>query len=161
MDFSCYRNFPRMDHVISLKRNVLSAARLSEVGVPVILDVLTHSDIDRERMYDWGEVNGLQWFHMNYQTYKNVGYMNGIIIQRCDRLFERLPNARLIITGVADMSRVETLIKRYIGRISLVNSSAYMNTIYYRRHVDNGIWVKENRPLGELWATTLKMYDRL
>lgn len=162
VNYSCFANHPRMEHVLSLKRNLLAAQRLAEAGIPVIMDLMWHTELDFDRLVDWALENKMRWYNINCQTMKKASWAMDLIFKYADRLFEHVPDARLLINGILDIGRVEALVARYGERIALANFGAFMHTVYHR-HYDIGQrkWVRIDKPLSDIWKINLGMYEGL
>lgn len=161
VDFSCFGNYPRMEHLICMKRNIITAGRLAAVGIPVILDVMTYSDDDYERFLSWGKDNGLIWYNLNYQMTKKVPWVLDLICEKCDKLFAMIPEAKIIITGIGDAERVGILLRRYPGKISISTSNLLMHSQYRRVYsIVDHVWIKQAITPEEAFRRNLAIFNK-
>jgi hypothetical protein len=161
VNYSCFSNHPRMEHIINMKRNLLSAQRMAEVGIPVIMDLMWHSELDFDRLVQWGMRQNMRWYNMNCQTLKKASWALKLVMRYADRLFDTAGDVRLLINGILAEDRIKTLAERYgKQRISLCNFGAFMHTSYHRYFDHNtNTWLRSDAPLSELWAKTLSLYN--
>jgi len=161
VNYSCFSNHPRMEHILNLKRNLLTAQRMADAGIPVIMDLMWHSEIDFDRLVDWGISQNMHWYNMNCQTMKKASWAVKLITKYADKLFDRAGDVRLLINGVLAEDRIKVLVNRYgKKRISLCNFGAFMHTSYHRYYdIGTRKWIRSDSPLSELWKQTLDLYN--
>lgn len=157
IEFSCYADAPRMDHLINMKRNIISAHELGRRGVPVVLDAMGRNLNDIRRMVQWGRKYGIKWFVLNFQHMIAVPWLLDMVRERTELVLELGGN--VIISGFADLNVVGSLTDRYGSRISITNTRVSMSTNYYRKFVNNQ-WQKITEPHSqtELFEHNLKTY---
>jgi len=162
VDYSCFLNYPRMDHLMSMKRNIITANRLAEHGIPVILDVMIYSDEDLERFVLWGKSQGMIWYNLNFQRTKKVPWVIDIISKRCDRIFELVPDAKIMLTGIGDAERAEIFLKKYPGKIVLSTSNLLMHSQYKRVYskLENR-WIQLPVTPKEAFERNLDIYKKV
>ena len=162
VNYSCFSNHPRMEHALSLKRNILTAQRMAKVGIPVIMDLMWHSEIDFDRLVDWGIDNGMKWYNINCQTMKKASWALDVVFKSADRLFSKDPNARLLISGIIEPGRIKAIVERYGNKIALSNFGAFMHTSYHRYYdIEKKKWIRVEKPLPELWKQNIDMYEAM
>jgi len=161
INYSCFSNHPRMEHVINLKRNLLSAQRMSKAGIPIILDLMWHSEMDFNRLVNWGISQKMKWYNINCQTMKKASWAVQLVMKYADRLFDMAGDVKLLINGILNEDRVRALVARYgKRRISLANFGAYMHTSYHRYYEPTTReWIRSDDPLSSLWQQTLGLYN--
>ena len=155
IEFSCFADAPRMEHMINIKRNIISAHELSHRGVPMILDAIVRTDLDLKRTLDWGKSQGIQWYLLNFQRTRNVPWMLKLISERLEKVFEA--GGKAIVSGIANPSMIKKLINKYRGRMSITNTIVSMKTNYYQE-LNNGQWQKSNMSGDELFQYNLINY---
>jgi hypothetical protein len=162
VDYSCFLNYPRLDHLTNIKRNVLSAQRLALGGTPVVLDVMIYNMHDLERLVAWGAREGFQWYHLNFQKTYKVPWMKDIITQRCDRILELVPQAKFIISGIGDVERILFFTSRYPGRVALSSANVSIHSNCGRIYDPNSEqWIKSLLGHQQLFQTNLKHFASL
>lgn len=159
VNYSCFSNQPRMEHVINMKRNVLSASYLANVGIPVIQDLMWHLDEDLFRLVLWGKQNNIKVYSMNFQTARRGEWVANLIKSSLAKVFSVQPDARVIINGVANKARIVAVNSEYSGRISISNMSAFIKSMACLQYDEkSNAWLKTNMTKQECWHETLKMY---
>lgn len=161
VNYSCFANQPRMEHVINVKRNILSAQALSQAGIPVILDLMWHSDIDFMRLMKWGVENKINWFAMNFQTLRKGQWAEDLILSSLDKVFKVKPDAKVIANGISSEKRIKAVVKRFGNKVIISNFGAFLKAksgMLYNEQ--EGKWVKTGLTKSELWKQTLNMYMR-
>lgn len=161
VNYSCFSNHPRMEHILNIKRNLLTAQRLAEAGIPVIMDLMWHSELDFDRLVSWGMKQGMKWYNINCQTMKKASWTIKLISKYADKLFDTAGDVKLLINGILEQSRVKKLVKRYgKQRISLCNFGVFMHTSYHRYYdLKQNKWIKVPTPLPDLWRQNLDLYQ--
>lgn len=161
LDFSCFGNYPRMEHLMCMKRNIMTASKLAAAGIPVILDIMTYCDEDYDRFLAWGKDQGIVWYNLNYQMTKKVPWVLELIYDKCDKLFAAVPNAKVIITGIGDAERIGILLNKYPGRISVSTSNVLMHSQYKRVYsVTDHVWIKQAVTPEEAFRRNLEIFNR-
>lgn len=162
VDYSCFLDYPRLDHITNIKRNALTAQQLALAGIPVILDVMIANMFDLERVIRWGIAQNFKWYHMNFQKTFKIDWMTDIIVERCDKIFTLAPEAHIILSGIGDEERIRFFLAKYPHRIVLSSSnvSIYSNRgwIYNEKTLQ---WEKSYSPKQELFAKNLDVFRRV
>jgi hypothetical protein len=133
IEYSCFADAPRMDHMI----NIISAHELSQRGVPIILDAIVRTDMDLDRIWEWGKRQYMFWYLLNFQRTKAVGWVTELISHRVERILEA--GGKAIISGSASPIMIKELMGRYRGHIAFTNTVVSMKTNYYRE-LNHGHW---------------------
>jgi len=127
INYSIYRNFPRLDQMIAMRRRMLSLKLFQERGWNVVPDMGAIRDIDIERWGDWVLREKCDTVFMTVQTVR--GNMNKpeykIKFGVLQKLREKVgPDVRFLIQGVS--TRRMSLFVQSLGKVSLVNSAAWV-----------------------------------
>jgi hypothetical protein len=159
VNYSCFSNQPRMEHVINIKRNIITAQQLSKVGVPVILDLMFHSDMDRDRLLVWGRDNGVKWYSMNCQTLKKAHWAVDLISTTVDEVLVAHPGAKVLLNGPFDRKRVTTLAKRFGDNIRVSNCAFMKISMGLGYDARSNKWLASDDPKESLWRKTIDLYQ--
>lgn len=155
IEYSCFADAPRMDHVINIKRNIISAHELSKRGVPIILDAIVRTDMDLDRILTWGREQNVSWYLLNFQRTKAVSWVTKLISHRIERILAK--GGKAIVSGIANPSMIKELIGRYRGHIAFTNTVVSMKTNYYRE-LNQGHWQQSRLTGKELFQHNLYQY---
>lgn len=158
VEFSCFADSPRMEHMLNIKRNIISAHELSHRGVPIILDAIVRTDLDLKRTLNWGKRQDVKWYLLNFQRTKTVPWMLKLISSRLEQVFEA--GGKAIVNGIANPGMIKALMKKYRGKVSISNTVVSMKTNYYRE-LNNGQWQKSTLSGAELFQHNLTSYCKL
>jgi phosphoribosyl-AMP cyclohydrolase len=155
VEFSCFADAPRMEHLLNIKRNIISAHELSHRGVPIILDAIVRTKLDLKRTLEWGSQQGLCWYLLNFQRTKNVPWMMDLISERLEQVFEA--GGKAIVSGIANTEMISKIMDKYRGRVSITNTIVSMKTNYYQEF--NGrCWQKSKIHGADLLKHNLAAY---
>jgi hypothetical protein len=160
VNYSCFANHPRMEHIINIKRNILTAERLSAAGIPVVLDIMWHSESDFDRLLAWGVEHGTKWYGINCQTLKKASWTLPLIYKYANKVLTADPNARIIINGIINYDRVVGIVKEFGNRVHICNFGAFLNVAHHNGYsIDNKKWLHSDKPLPDLWQETIQAYE--
>ena len=157
MEFSCFSDTPRMEHLINIKRNIISAHEFSHRGVPMILDAMGKDKMDLARLVHWGVKNAVKWYVLNCQGTKKVPWVMKWLRERIDLILSSHRRNKVLVSGIADIERIRHLVDAYGKRISLTNTVVSMKSNYFNEFTGKG-WVKSNKPNEERFAFNLRKY---
>jgi hypothetical protein len=162
VNYSCFGNQPRMEHVLNVKRSILSAESLSKVGIPVIMDLMWHSDVDFDRLLAWGLSRNVQWYSMNFQTLRKGNWALPLIIELLEKVFMSNPNAKVIANGISDEKRIKAIWSKFGDKVVVSNFSAFVKSAQTGLVYDEKCkkWVKTGQDKVECWKKTVDMYTR-
>lgn len=155
VEFSCFADAPRMEHLLNIKRNIISAHELSHRGMPIILDAIVRTKLDLKRTLEWGRRQGVCWYLLNFQRTKNVPWMMDLISERLEQVFEA--GGKAIISGIANTEMISKIMDKYRGRVSVTNTIVSMKTNYYQQF-NAGCWQKSNMHGAALLKHNLTAY---
>ncbi len=159
VNYSCFANQPRMEHVLNVKRNILSAQALAQAGIPVILDLMWHSDVDLERLLSWGDANKISWYSLNFQTLRKGNWAKELILSSLAKVFKIVPNARIIANGISEESRIKEVVATFGDKVSISNFGAFMKACSGLIYDESaGKWVKSSRTKAECWNHVSQTY---
>lgn len=158
VEFSCFADAPRMEHMINIKRNIISAHELSHRGVPMILDAIVRTELDLARTLEWGRKHNILWFVLNFQRTKAVSWLMQLISDRIEQVINA--GGKAIISGIANPAMIKTLMKKYRGNISITNTVVSMKTNYYKEF-NRGHWQASNLKGAELFQHNIENYCKI
>ena len=127
INYSVYRNYPRLDQLLAMRRRMLSLKLFQERGLNVLPDMGAIRNIDVERWGDWVRRENCKTVFMTFQTVKgnmkttNFKIKFGVL----QRLREKVgPDVRFVIQGVST-KRMCFFISQ-LGKVSFANSAAWV-----------------------------------
>jgi hypothetical protein len=127
INYSIYRNFPRLDQLLAMRRRMLSLKMFQDRGLNVIPDMGAIRDIDVNRWGDWVLRENCNTVFMTVQTVKGKMQKAEYKIKFgvLQKLREKIgPNVRFLIQGVS--ARRMPLFISELGKVSFVNSAAWV-----------------------------------
>lgn len=147
-----------MEHLINLKRNVITAHEFSKRGIPVILDVPLRRQGLRH-MVQWGAQNKVKWYMMNFQGVNDHEWLKDIIRDRLEIVFSA--GGKVILCGLGKISMMRFLMDNYKGNIAITNTTVSSRTCYYWELRD-GEWRPHSKLSQKaLFENNLKEYCEL
>lgn len=156
VEFSCFADAPRMDHLINIKRNIISAHEISLRNIPIILDATIRTDKDLDRMLEWSNKFNVAWYVLNFQRTKPVPWLIDLIKNRINRIIAKNGN-NVIVSGLGDIDQMRDLRQKYGSRVVFTNTVVSMKTNFYRELKHNK-WIKSAMLQDELFAHNLTTY---
>jgi len=159
-NFSMYGNFPRAEHLINFRRNLLIARDMIDAGVPAVPNLYWYRLEDLRRYEElWSQVTAPAAVAVNLQTFRGGREWDTMAVPGLAYLAGGLPaDTELIVTGTSRPSRIRQL-KRLFPRLTLV---AQNPTIYARKHAVMTAAGRRDRPdatVGECFAENVRFYD--
>jgi len=127
INYSAYRNFPRLSQLMSMRRRMLSLKAFQDRGLRVIPDVGPIRGVDADRWADWVLREKCPAVFFTAQTLKGRDWKIEYHIQfdPLVRLRERLgPDVRFLIQGVS--ARRMSFFESHLGKVSFVNHAAWV-----------------------------------
>lgn len=127
INYSVYRNYPRLDQLLAMRRRMLSLKLFQERGLQVLPDMGAIRDIDVKRWGDWVLRENCKTVFMTFQTVKgnmktaNFKIKFGVLQQLREKVG---PDVRFVIQGVS-AKRMYFFISQ-LGKVSIVNSAAWV-----------------------------------
>jgi hypothetical protein len=127
INYSVYRNFPRLDQLIAMKRRMRSLKLFQDRGINVVPDIGAIRPIDVDRWGDWVLNEGCSAVFMTVQTLrgrkKNPLYE--IKFDMLLQLRERLgKDVRFLVQGVS--ARRMPYFRAQLGKASFINHAAWV-----------------------------------
>lgn len=156
IEFSCFADFPRMEHHINIKRNLISAHELSHRGLPIIIDAAHKTQEDLIRVLEWGTKNKIKWYVLNYQRTRDVPWLEKMLKQKIKTILQY--DGKVILSGIASPRLVANLMKDFQGHLAITNTVVSMKTNYYKEFTGTS-WQPSNKKHRELMQYNLKQYQ--
>jgi hypothetical protein len=127
INYSVYRNFPRLDQLMAMRRRMLTLKLFQERGLKVIPDIGAIRDVDVDRWGDWIIRENCDTIFMTVQTVK--GKMTkpeykikfGMLLKLREKLGS---DVRFLIQGVS-AKRMPFFLSQ-LGKVSFVNHAAWV-----------------------------------
>jgi hypothetical protein len=157
-NFSMYGNFPRAEHLLNFRRNLLMARDLIDAGVPAVPNLYWYRLEDLERYEELLVQVTPAAVAINLQTFRTDRAWDEMAIPGLVYLASGFPTeTTLIVTGTSRASRLGQL-KGLFPSLVLVSQNA---TIYARKHAVMTRAGRQARPattVGECFSETVRFY---
>ena len=157
-NFSMYGNFPRAEHLINFRRNLLIARDMIDAGIPAVPNLYWFRLEDLERYEELLVQVTPAAVAVNLQTFRTDRDWDTMAIPGLTYLASGFPTeTTLIVTGTSRASRIGQL-RSLFPDVVLV---AQNPTIYARKHAVMTTRGREARPeatVGECFAETVRFY---
>lgn len=136
-NYSISRNEPRLEHLVSLKRSLLTFERLQAAGVPAIPHVYWYSTPDLRRWAAWLSQNPVEMVAINLQTAKpETTWLR--LLRGVEWIADNFPGRlRYLIIGPCTWSRMRA-IQQLLPRVTFSNKDAYVLATKRRRKTWDG-----------------------
>jgi hypothetical protein len=112
LNFSIYLDRPRMEHLVNIKHTWLTVQRIQETSslIPILhLQWVTPQDL--ERQLDFAYAQGFHTLMLNLQMIRRQGW--DTVATWIPAIQEKVPDLRLLITGVAGLKRMARLAQAF------------------------------------------------
>ena len=134
INYSVYRNFPRLDQLLAMRRRMLSLKIFQDRGLKVVPDIGAIRDVDAERYGDWVLREGCDTVFTTVQTLR--GRMTKaeyrIKLGTLLRFRECVgPRVRILMQGAS--ARRMPHFREHLGRVSFINHAAWVKA---ELHID-------------------------
>ena len=127
INYSVYRNYPRLDQLVAMRRRMLSMKLFQERGLNVIPDVGIIRDVDIDRWADWITREKCSSVFMTVQTMQGKVLTPRYRIQFGNMLKFREkigPDVRILLQGVS-ATRMAFFASQ-LGKVSFINHAAWV-----------------------------------
>lgn len=127
INYSAYRNYPRLDQLVAMRRRMLSMKLFQDRGIKAIPDVGVIRDTDIERVGDWILREECPTVFMTVQTMRGKLSKPRYRIQFGNllKLREKIgPDVRFLIQGVS--ATTLPFFASQLGKVSFVNHAAWV-----------------------------------
>lgn len=136
-NYSIWRSEPRLEHLVNLKRSLLTFEGLQAAGVPAIPHVYWYSTLDLRRWADWLCQNPVEMVAINLQTAKaQTTWLR--LLQGVEWIADNFPeHLQYLIIGPCTWSRMRA-VQRLLPRATFSNKDAYLLATKRRRKIWDG-----------------------
>jgi len=126
INYSVWRNYPRLDQLIQMRKKMLSMKRLQDVGIKTIPDVAVTRDIDVNRYADWLLENDC---NIVYCTIQGVKKRNDDewrrVMDVSVQLKEKISNLHVLMAGIGTKNMANAL-SIFGDDLTIVNASCWV-----------------------------------
>jgi hypothetical protein len=127
INFSTYRNFPRLDQLISMRRRMLSLKAFQDRGLRVIPDIGMTRPVDADRWAEWVLREKCDTVFVTVQTIrgKKTNTRYHLQVENLTRFRDRVgPDVRILLQGPS--ARGMPFFRSKLGKVSFVNHAAWV-----------------------------------
>jgi hypothetical protein len=136
-NYSIWFTEPRLEHLLNLKRSLLTFERLQDLGVPVIPHVYWYNEPDLHRWADWLSGNQVRMIATNLQTARKYSAWKRLLAG-IEWMGENFPeHLEYLVIGPSSADRINA-IRSYLPRVTFCNKDAYMLAVKRRCKIWNG-----------------------
>lgn len=137
INYSVWYDEPRLEHLVNLKRSLITLQRLQAVGVPVIPHVYWHNTLDLRRWANWLSQNEMRMIAINLQTAREET-MWARLLEGIEWMGDNFPrHTQYLIIGPSTSARMSQ-IRRALGQVTFCNKDAYILATKRRRKTWDG-----------------------
>lgn len=123
-NYSIYGNWPRMEHLINMRRSLLLATEFAEAGLPVAPNVYWFRLEDLERWAEWIDETRPPAIAINAQTMRTAADWDSWLLPGLHWLAAHIPaEMPVIITGLSRPNRIGTTAELFGERLTLLNQT--------------------------------------
>jgi hypothetical protein len=137
LNYSIWFAEPRLEHLVNMKRSLLTFERLQALGIPAIPHVYWYNTLDLQRWADWLSRNDVDMISVNLQTARSEQVWTRLLagIEWMAKHFpERM---RYLIIGPSTYERM-TAVRERVGPVTFCNKDAYILAFQRQRKTWNG-----------------------
>jgi hypothetical protein len=130
-NYSIYGNWPRIEHLVNMRRSVMIAAELAAAGVVAVPNVYWFRLEDLRRWADWSLEADLPAIAVNLQTVRENSNWESWSLPGLTWLAENLPaTLPVIVTGLSRADRIAAVAQLFGTRLTVVSQ----NPMQYALH---------------------------
>lgn len=160
-NFSMYGNFPRAEHLLNFRRNMMIARDMIDAGIPAVPNFYWYRLEDLQRYEELLNQVTPTAIAVNLQTHRTDKSWHEGALPGLTYLGLNLPtNTTVIVTGTSRPNRINDL-KQLFPRLVLISQNA---TIYARKHAVmtyGGRQQRSEASVGECFRANVKFYDEV
>ena len=124
-NYSIWYDQPRMEHLVNLKRSLLTFERLQSLGVPVVPHVYWYNRVDLRRWADWLCANPVPAIALNLQTGRSQSVWKRLL-DGLQWIGERFPkDLQYLVIGPSTYERMSSVLF-HLRRVTFCNKDAYV-----------------------------------
>jgi hypothetical protein len=143
VNFSIYKNFPRVDQLLNMKRSLLSMKEFFDSGINSIPNISLIANRDIERWIKWANKNRLNTCFFNLQTMKT--YKRKVLEERIEKYeeFDRHLDwgCHYFIAG-ANVDDIK-FIRDKLENVTFINNSAWRKSTFFQSVYDDNLKKKD------------------
>ncbi|MEU1812995.1 hypothetical protein [Micromonospora aurantiaca (nom. illeg.)] len=153
-NYSIFGNWPRAQHLISMRMSLLIAAELADAGVPAVTNLYWYRLEDLRRWITWIDDTGPAAIAINLQTVRDDADWTSWALPGLHWLAENLPLALpVIITGLSRPARIRLAIALFGTRLHLVSQNPHQFALHGAVMTDRGRADRHARPVDAFTAS--------
>lgn len=123
-NYSIYGNWPRIEHLINMRRSLLLATEFAEAGLPTVPNVYWFRLEDLERWAEWIAEASPPAIAINAQTMRTGADWDSWLLPGLHWLAAHIPaDLPVIITGLSRPDRIGTATELLGDRMTLLNQT--------------------------------------
>lgn len=130
-NFSIYGNWPRVEHLLNMRRSLLLAQEFSEAGVPAAPNLYWYRLEDLRRWAEWAADAPPAAVAINAQTVRENANWDSWLLPGLYWLAENLPaDLPIIITGLSRADRITTTVELFGSRLTVISQNAHQYALH-------------------------------
>jgi len=130
-NFSVYGNWPRIEHLLSMRRSLMMAAELNAAGLVAVPNVYWFRLEDLRRWADWAADAEPPAIAVNAQTVREAANWQSWLLPGLCWLAENLPpGLPVILTGLSRADRITTASELFGDRLIVVSQNPYQYALH-------------------------------
>ncbi len=161
-NYSIWHNEPRFEHLVNLKRSLLTFEMLQDLGVPVIPHVYWYNRADLQRWAEWLHASPVRAIALNLQTGKSQRVWEMLLegVQWIGQAFPR--HLEYLVIGPTTFERMRSVLL-HLGRVTFCNKDAYIMACKRRFKTWDGArfgMVQCDAEPGDIFLHNVALFDR-
>jgi hypothetical protein len=130
-NYSIYGNWPRIEHLINMRRSLMLAAEFAAAGVTAVPNLYWFRLEDLRRLADWASAAGPPAVAVNAQTVRENPNWDTWLLPGLSWLAENLPaDLPIVVTGLSRRDRIAQLVDLFGTRLVLISQNAHQYALH-------------------------------
>jgi len=130
-NYSIYGNWPRVEHLINMRRSLMLAAEFAAAGVTTVPNLYWFRLEDLRRLADWAVAADPPAVAVNAQTVRENPNWDTWLLPGLSWLADNLPPTMpVIVTGLSRRDRIAQLVDLFGARLLLISQNAHQYALH-------------------------------
>ena len=131
-NYSIYGNWPRVEHLLNMRRSLLVASELAERGVPVVPNLYWYRLEDLTRWNTWiRQQTNMPGIAVNLQTVRQPADWDSWALPGLTWLSVHLPpDLPVVLTGLSRADRISLMVELFGDRLIVVSQNPHQYALH-------------------------------
>lgn len=161
-NYSIFGNWPRIEHLLNMRRCLIIAAELATAGVPTLVNMYWFRLEDLKRWVDWVADTDPAGVAVNVQTARHGTHYEEFIEPGLHWLAANLPpGPRVVLSGLSRTDRIRAAVDLFGDRLHIVSQNPHQFALHGAVMTGHGRRDVHARPADAFTATVRYMASLL